>query len=91
MPALHWAITRSGTEMMNSGAPITGSDRRPLNRAGMDIGGDFLVVSERLADTSKGITLHCKDASIHKDGMHHTKTAWRQLRLGAAIPRPDPD
>jgi hypothetical protein len=23
--------------MMNSGAPITGSDRRPLNKAGMDI------------------------------------------------------
>jgi hypothetical protein len=30
--------------MMNSGAPITGSDRRPLNRAGMDIAGDFLVL-----------------------------------------------
>src|SRR5215813_5681505 len=46
-PALHWAITRSGTEMMNSGEPITGIDRRPLNRLGMDIegrsfiGGDF--------------------------------------------------
>src|SRR5215475_9708992 len=38
-PALHWAITRSGTEMMNSGEPITGIDRRPLNKAGMDIGG----------------------------------------------------
>ena len=37
-PALHCAITRSGTEMMNSGAPITGIDRRPLNKAGMDIG-----------------------------------------------------
>jgi hypothetical protein len=23
--------------MMNSGAPITGIDRRPLNKAGMDI------------------------------------------------------
>jgi hypothetical protein len=23
--------------MMNRGAPITGSDRRPLNKAGMDI------------------------------------------------------
>src|SRR5215475_11242482 len=38
-PALHWAITRSGTEMMNSGEPITGIDRRPLNKAGMDICG----------------------------------------------------
>ena len=37
IPALHCAITRSGTEMMNSGAPITGIDRRPLNNAGMDI------------------------------------------------------
>src|SRR3977135_1803754 len=37
IPALHCAITRSGTEMMNSGAPITGIDRRPLNKAGMDI------------------------------------------------------
>src|SRR6266567_1831318 len=36
-PALHCAITRSGTEMMNSGAPITGIDRRPLNKAGMVI------------------------------------------------------
>src|SRR4030081_3152516 len=37
IPALHCAITRSGTEMMNSGAPITGIDRRPLIKAGMDI------------------------------------------------------
>src|SRR5258706_6001074 len=37
IPALHCAITSSGTEMMNSGAPITGKDRRPLNKAGMDI------------------------------------------------------
>ena len=27
MPALHWAMTRSGLEMMNSGAPMTGSAR----------------------------------------------------------------
>src|SRR6266496_4139566 len=39
-PALHCAITRSGTEMMNSGAPITGNDRQPLNKAGMDIRND---------------------------------------------------
>src|SRR3954453_6429537 len=36
-PALHCAITRSGTEMMKSGEPMTGIDRRPLNKAGMDI------------------------------------------------------
>src|ERR1700748_1809411 len=41
-PALHCAMTRSGTEMMKSGAPITGNDRRPLNKAGMDIGDGFL-------------------------------------------------
>src|SRR6516165_3535486 len=41
-PALHWAMTRSGTEMMNSGAPITGSDRRPLNKAGIDMLQKFL-------------------------------------------------
>src|SRR5882762_10117231 len=53
-PALHCAITRSGTEMMNSGAPITGSDRRPLNKAGMDIGrqsfGLFRRAGFRLCD-----------------------------------------
>ena len=41
-PALHCAITSSGTEMMKSGEPITGIDRRPLNKAGMDIGETIL-------------------------------------------------
>ena len=31
MPDVHWATTRSGTEMMKSGAPIAGSERRPLS------------------------------------------------------------
>jgi hypothetical protein len=31
--------------MMNSGAPITGSDKRPLNKAGMDIRNDPSVYS----------------------------------------------
>jgi hypothetical protein len=35
MPALHCAITKSGPEMINSGAPITGIDKRPLNKAGI--------------------------------------------------------
>jgi hypothetical protein len=30
--------------MMNSGDPITGIDRRPLNSAGMDIRNDPLVI-----------------------------------------------
>src|SRR5438270_4538689 len=37
IPALHCAITRSGTEMMKSGAPMTGMDRRPLKSAGIDM------------------------------------------------------
>ena len=36
IPALHWAITRSGVEMINSGAPITGR-RKFLNKAGRGI------------------------------------------------------
>src|SRR5690242_9246377 len=56
-PALHCAITRSGTEMMNSGEPITGIDRRPLNRAGMDIGEAILLGGELQAGrhTNKAI------------------------------------
>src|SRR3978361_966403 len=45
-PALHCAITRSGTEMMKSGAPITGIERRPLNKAGMDIRNDPSVMAQ---------------------------------------------
>ena len=33
-PALHWAITRSGLEMMNRGDPITGIERLSLRIAG---------------------------------------------------------
>src|SRR4051812_33016282 len=46
MPALHCAITRSGTEMMKSGAPITGIDRRPLNNAGIDISRTLFAVMD---------------------------------------------
>ena len=34
-PALHWAITRSGFEMMNSGEPITGIESWFARDAGM--------------------------------------------------------
>src|SRR5713101_9340285 len=37
MPALHCAITSSGTETMKSGAPITGSDSLPCIRRGIGI------------------------------------------------------
>ena len=45
-PALHCAITRSGTEMMNSGAPIAGMDRRPLNKAGIDMGENSFLLRD---------------------------------------------
>ena len=34
MPALHWAITSSGPETMNSGEPITGRRRRSRRTGG---------------------------------------------------------
>src|ERR1700759_4741172 len=40
IPALHWAITRSGLEMMNSGLPITGRRRRSRRTGGRAM--DFL-------------------------------------------------
>src|SRR5437899_3101251 len=46
-PSAPFSITRSGTEMMNSGAPITGMDRRPLNKAGMDMGRQILFVDRQ--------------------------------------------
>jgi hypothetical protein len=49
--------------MMNSGAPITGIDRRPLNRAGMDIRKDPLAILEK------------REALARKNARHHTKKA----------------
>src|SRR3984885_3961825 len=63
IPALHWAITRSGTEMMNSGAPIAGIERRPLNSAGIDIG-EILV-----------FRMTGNPAFRSKDARHHIKEA----------------
>src|SRR5882762_2958664 len=49
--------------MMNSGAPITGMDRRPLNKAGMDIcGRSFSVIP-------------AGGRRCAKDARHHTKKA----------------
>src|SRR4051795_9634321 len=61
-PALHCAITRSGTEMMKSGEPITGIDRRPLNKAGMDIARRSLVGQThcRLAAIPTRQSFHCQ-------------------------------
>ncbi|GAA4413990.1 hypothetical protein GCM10023089_32520 [Quisquiliibacterium transsilvanicum] len=38
MPALHWAITSSGPEMMNSGEPTTGRRRRSRRMGGRLMG-----------------------------------------------------
>ena len=37
MPALHWAITSSGPETMNSGEPTTGSSSELASEAGNGI------------------------------------------------------
>src|SRR5260370_37582083 len=78
MPALHCAITRSGTEMMNSGAPITGIDRRPLNKAGMDI-------RKSLLSFSAGAMHRPKDARHHtnKAIATHARLSLHQLDPGA--------
>src|ERR1700733_3133779 len=73
MPALHWAITRSGTETMNSGAPIAGSDRRPLNKAGIDIG--KILVFRATENPSSG----------QKDARHHLKKAIALSQNNAAL------
>src|SRR3954453_4770058 len=62
-PALHCAITRSGTEIMNSGAPITGIDSRPLNTPGMDMR-EIPLARYRDGQDSQLI-----------DARHHTKKA----------------
>src|SRR3954469_17060684 len=67
-PALHWAITRSGTEIMNSGAPITGIDRRPLNKAGMDIRDDPLVYS-----AGRGLSLKRCQTSYQQGNLSSVK------------------
>src|SRR6266851_7345711 len=43
MPALHWAMTSSGPDTMNSGAPTTGSSSRPCSEAGSGIDTPYLV------------------------------------------------
>jgi hypothetical protein len=59
--------------MMNSGAPITGSDRRPLKMAGMDIGKIPLT-----AQTKRDAPLR----KMHRERQH--LTAAKQLRGGHA-------
>jgi hypothetical protein len=42
-PERHWAITKSGFETMKSGAPITGSARRPWREGGRGMEGSGRV------------------------------------------------
>src|SRR5580704_10441963 len=72
IPALHCAITRSGTEIINSGAPITGSNRRPLNKAGMDIQECFWLFRESAMHWSK-------------DARHHTNMAIARSPIAALL------
>ena len=46
-PALHWAITSSGPEMMNSGEAITGRRRRSRRTGGraMDVSFVYIVLT----------------------------------------------
>ena len=44
MPALHWAMTSSGSEMMNSGEPITGSLSLSLRMFGSAIADSLIMV-----------------------------------------------
>jgi hypothetical protein len=58
-------MTRSGTEMMNSGEPITGSDRRFLNKAGIDMGNSstsFLDLCAILRACPRSIRVRADDA-----------------------------
>jgi len=61
------AITRSGTEMMNRGAPITGMDRRPLNKAGIDMGSNSFSVDP--------LFIPADGKPCVKDARHHTNKA----------------
>src|SRR3954451_22357932 len=98
-PALHCAITRSGTEMMKSGEPITGIDRRPLNKEGMDIarrssaGGHIEVGSH----TSKAIFPLSSIAFWRRGGRRYrnsnarnsarTATSRKQIRIDQPLER----
>src|SRR3984893_14218747 len=91
MPALHCAITRSGTEIMNSGAPITGIDRRPLNKAGMDIRKNPLrysvQVTARVMRRSKDARHHTSKAIGHQPYALLTQRAGNEI-FGPAVARP---
>ena len=54
MPALHCAITSSGTHTMNSGAPITGRRRLSRSNGGRAIGVPFFVLVRRILAAAGG-------------------------------------
>jgi hypothetical protein len=49
-PALHCAITRSGLEMIKSGAPTTGSESFPRRDSGKAMDNSFEGVDSYLLD-----------------------------------------
>jgi hypothetical protein len=57
--------------MMKSGAPITGSDRRPLNKAGMDIGGGFLLLFHETGCLAYIVKMEVYTVKIWKDVRDH--------------------
>src|ERR1700681_1051791 len=91
IPALHCAITRSGTEIMNSGAPITGIDRRPLNKADMDIRKNPLrysvQVTARVLPRSKDARHHTNKAIVHHPCALLAQRAGHEI-FGPAVARP---
>src|SRR3569832_2392582 len=92
MPALHCAITRSGTETMNSGAPNAGIERRPLNSAGIDIG--EVLVFRRTGNPvirSKDTKHHHKKAIVLFESCYWHKarmTKWAGRRAAGGRGRP---
>src|SRR5216684_2130879 len=87
IPALHCAITRSGTEIMNSGAPITGIDRRPLNKAGMDIRKTSSLFTANAMRRFKDARHHTNKAIVHPPWALLTQRAGNVI-FGSAVARP---
>jgi len=65
-----------GTEMMNIGAPITGIDSRPLNKAGIDI--------RKYPSGCRRTRGLYPDKHGSRDDRHHTNNAIRSGRTLAA-------
>ena len=60
IPALHWAITSAGCEMMNNGAPTTGNRRLSLRTFGnaIDVPGISRSFATVGASDPRPLTIH---------------------------------